>query len=237
MEDAAGASYFGCALNSAKLNTFSDARNPSVVLAADPTAACLGKRPAAGSSAAAGAGASLWSRGSISATTEGELPAGTNPSSGSGTQLSRERALLLAERATGKYARSLLTGVGAPAGAGAGHNKTGTDTSVEKDFAALSTDELLARSELLLREVQDLCAPGASARPGVADLADQADSPMRQCLSSQRFPEEAILAHATADVSTDMLQATSSKSSASWGGASKFDPSAQRYVIVCVTLL
>lgn len=230
VDDAAGASYFASALNSAKLNTFSDARNPTVVLPADP-AASFGRKPA---TAAAGAptGTTARNRSStVGADSEAlGMSAGNAASSVAGngvTPYSRERALQLAERATSRFFRPQL------ASQATATSSAGVADSSLQDVAELSTDELLRRSEDLLREVEALCSPTAPASnsAGVASELGSADLLVRQGMSLSRFAEEDILAHATADVSAGIVRATASKSSVSWGGVARFDASSDRYIM------
>ncbi len=247
VEDLTGAAFFASALSTGTAGTArtaggaADPRHPTVVLPADPTASA--KKPAPGTGVLStnnvnlrdGSESTKHVRGS-SGTIDADLPSGNAAAS----QSSRAAQM---NRASSAFLRQLHTGTAAGP---AGNTSSATRPASAEVQVQMpqSTEELLARSEELIRDMEALFTSTSSstkATTSTSALSQKASALSAAALNSNGSPafaarvrEENILRQGASQVSREILGSATinSKASVSWGGVEEIDGqgSSARYV-------
>ena len=237
VEDPTGAAFFASALSTGTAGTArttggaADPRHPTVVLPADPTASA--KKPTPGPGANSTSNANL--RDGSESTKHVRTPSGTldaEQTSGNAAASQSSRAAQMS-RASSAFLRQLHTGtVGNPTStSGASARAASADVQ-----APLSTEDLLAQSEALIRDMEALFvstdSTKATAGASTKAVSQKASALSAAALSSNGSPallarvrEESILRQGASQVSREILASatTNSKAGVSWGGVEEID--------------
>lgn len=235
VEDLTGAAFFASALSTGTAGTArtaggaSDPRHPTLVLPADPTASARKPTPTPGASVT-----SVHPREGSESTKHVRTPSGAfDPEQLAGGAASQSSKAALMNRASSAYLRQLHTGtVSITANAPSTAGPAAATADVQ---APLSTEELLARSEELIRDMEALFAsstnPTSTAGTNGATVSQKASALSAAALNSTGSPallarvrEENILRQGASQVSREILSSASTgKASASWGGVEEID--------------
>ena len=236
MEDTTGAAFFASALSTGTAGTArttggaADPRHPTVVLPADPTASA--KKPTPGPGANSTSNANLRDGES---TKHVRAPSGTldgEQASGNAAASQGSRAAQMS-RASSAFLRQLHTGSAGNLTSTSGATARTATADVQ---APLSTEDLLAQSEALIRDMEALFvstdSTRATAGASTKAVSQKASALSAAALSSNGSPallarvrEESILRQGASQVSREILSSatTNSKASTSWGGVEEID--------------